>query len=174
MLAMIPLTLGVALGFVSFLMRSFVDPILAQNFLSIGTRPEWAGSPGLIFEYNISLEETLEGASILGLSLGVTFLGLSLLKSRLYNKWVMLAGVAVFGFSFFGYIASKILLYYYSYGIDIDPFLIFGWIYVLLYYKLQMWKATFLYFLLKDVGALIATWLFIVGVFHYRGREIQL
>ena len=102
--ATLSLGLGATLLTVGVVFDGFVSPIVAQAFLE-ASAPQ-AEVAAFILDYNNLVYLSLLAPSLFLLLLGGTLLGLSLVRAKLYNKWLAWAGVAIALVGVIAYIAG--------------------------------------------------------------------
>ena len=102
--AILSLSLGTVLVLVGAIMDGFVKPILAQNYLAASA--EAKASAAIIFEYDDLLFLSFLFAGFLATRSGLGILGVSLIKTKLYNKWFAWAGVIISLFAVFAVIVD--------------------------------------------------------------------
>ncbi len=102
--AILSLSLGMVLVLWGAITDGFVKPILAQKFLAASA--EAKESAAMIFQYDDLLFLSILFAGFLATRSGLGLLGVSLIKTKLYNKWFAWAGVIIGLFAVFAIIVD--------------------------------------------------------------------
>ena len=128
------------LSFLAIIIDGFLTPLLAQDYVG-AAQPDRALAAG-IFHYNFLLSLTLFGPAFLGLVFGIFLLGVSMVRTKMHNKWFGLAGLVVGLAGVLGYIAG-----------------LFG----------PYWVTSLLF---TPYITIVAVWVLLLGILQYRGTKI--
>src|SRR6266487_3377693 len=104
--ALIVLSIATILQILSAMEGGFVIPLLGERYSYLAFDQSLQGAVAIVLTYSRDLTLTLSALAILLEVSGTGFFGISLLKSRLYSKWLAWLGIAVGLLGIAGYLTG--------------------------------------------------------------------
>ena len=102
--AIFSLGLATVFAILGVVMEGFVEPILAQRFLT----PNASEESVAILEYNILFDLSVDSVTFFLLIISPGLFGASLIRARLINKWIPRSGMVISLLGLLSYIAAVI------------------------------------------------------------------